>query len=51
MAGFISAGVSENRCKHIMAASYVCIVVSLAISTLLVILRVITLWAHSRVSL
>jgi hypothetical protein len=50
MAGFISAGVSENRCKHIMTTSYVCIVVSLAISTLLVILRVITLWSHSRVS-
>jgi hypothetical protein len=50
IAGFISMDVSDIRCKHILAMSYVLIVLSMGISTLLVILRVIALWAHSRVS-
>jgi hypothetical protein len=38
------------KCKRIMTMSYILIVVSLGVSTLLVILRVIALWSHSRVS-
>jgi hypothetical protein len=50
MSGFVGASTSVAECKRILTASLALIVVSLAISTLLVILRVIALWEHSRVS-
>jgi hypothetical protein len=49
MSGFIGTKITDEACKIVATISIVLMIVSLAVSTLFVVLRILALWEHNRV--